>query len=105
MTTTIEMTITLGETTPGESVSCRTVVESETDAEEIGEAIAIVVIGTQSARQLLALAHAVYVLSAGESDSDKYPEDNAFIEAAWRMMDKWNERDYELDLLVRQLPK
>jgi hypothetical protein len=96
MTTTMEMTIEDGATTPSKLVSCRTVQEEESDAEEIGEAIGVVVAGTQSVRPLLAMAHAVYALSGGGNIQDVEEIEREFVVAACALIVNWAAKDAEL---------
>ncbi len=94
MTTTIEMIIEDGQTTPGKFISCKTVWDCDDVDEEVGNAIATVLEGTQIVRQISALAHAMMLLG---SDVVIGREEEEFLKAAYDVISFWEKHDNDIN--------
>ena len=104
MRITLEMILQESQTCDGDLLSSRFVQDSEEDDEVvIGLAIATVMRGTQTARKIVALAHAIFYLSDGLDERSVHESEREIMAAAQRLIQYWKDRDDELEELINKV--
>ena len=98
----LEMVMHDSETAPSNFISCKVIHEDDRDDVAIGSAIASVVRGTQTARQLVAIANAINELSDGGDDRVIHESEIELAEAAKRLIQYWKDSDQQIDEIMKK---